>query len=278
MASPELSSIALVYERCAPAALFEYLQKRAGLRMRRGIYSLRVVVWMMILQRLHAKGTLTAAVQLLQQGAARGLLEPCKRVRDGNIGCSTGGYCQGRQKLSTRVIQQVSDEIVQRLRQEVSQAWPGLKQPVFVVDGSSLQLAHSRELVRNYPPAKNQHGMAHWPVLRILVMHDLGSGLAERPCWGPMFGEQAVGEQALLERSLGRLPVGAVLMGDRNFGIFSTAYAAQQLKHPVLLRLTDVRARKLYGGPIARQGDYPICWKASRWTGGYTHPGPWKQR
>ena len=119
MASPDLSSIALMYERCAPAALFAYLQKQAGVKVRRGIYSLRVVVWMMILQRLHAKGTLTVAVQLLQQGAAQGLLEPCKRVREKRIGCSPGGYCQGRQKASTVVVQQVSDEIVQRLRSEL---------------------------------------------------------------------------------------------------------------------------------------------------------------
>ena len=82
MASPDLSSMAMIYERCAPAALFEFLQKQAGVRVRRGIYSLRVVVWMMMLQRLHAKGTLTTAVQLLQQGAALGLLEACKRVRE----------------------------------------------------------------------------------------------------------------------------------------------------------------------------------------------------
>jgi hypothetical protein len=59
---------------------------------------------MMILQRLHAKGTLTTAVQLLQQGAAQGLLEPCKRVREGRIGCSPGGYCQGRLALPAEEI------------------------------------------------------------------------------------------------------------------------------------------------------------------------------
>jgi hypothetical protein len=142
-----------------------------------------------------------------------------------------------------------------------------LKQPVFVVDGSSVQLAHSKELVEKYPPAKNQHGRAHWPVVRILAMHDLSSGMAERPCWGPMFGDQAVSEQELLERAIERLPAGAVVMGDRNFGIFSMGYAAKQSHHPVLLRLTDVRARKLNGGPISRPGDYSVCWKASRWDG-----------
>jgi putative transposase len=267
MTFPDLSSIALIYDRCAPATLFDYLQKRAGVKVRRGIYSLRVVVWMMILQRLHAKGTLTSAVQLLQQGSAEGLLESCKRVREGRIGCSPGGYCQARQKASTLVVQQVSDEIVQRLRNELSLPWPGLQQSVFVVDGSSVQLAHSKELVEKYPPAKNQHGRAHWPVLRILALHDLSSGLAERPCWGPMFGDQAVSEQELLERAMERLPSGAVLLADRNFGIFSVVYAAPQSHHRMLLRLTEARARKLYGGPISRPGDYPVCWKASRWDG-----------
>jgi DDE family transposase len=267
MTSPDLSSIALIYQRCAPATLFEYLQKRAGVKVRRGIYSLRVVVWMMILQRLHAKGTLASAVQLLQQGSAEGLLEPCKRVREGRIGCSPGGYCQGRRKASTLVVQQVSDEIVERLRNELSLPWPGLQQPVFVVDGSSVQLAHSKELVEKYPPAKNQHGRAHWPVLRILALHDLSSGLAERPCWGPMFGDQAVSEQELFERAIERLPSGAVVLGDRNFGIFSVGYAAKQSHHRVLLRLTEARARKLSGGPISQPGDYPVCWKASRWDG-----------
>src|SRR5579862_6066234 len=242
--------------------------------MRRGIYSLRVVAWMMILQRLHAKGTLTTAVQLLQQGAAEGVGEPCKRVRERRIGCSPSGYCQGRRKANTLVVQQVSDEIVQRLRNELSQPWPGLKGPVFVVDGSSVQLAHSKELVEKYPLVKNQYGRTHWPVLRILVMHDLSSGLAERPCWGPMCGDQAVSEQELLAVAIGRLPPGAVVIGDRNFGIFSMGYAAQQSHHPVLLRLTDVRARKLFGGPISQQGDYSVCWKASRWDGRLRRPWP----
>jgi hypothetical protein len=89
-----------------------------------------------------------------------------------------------------------------------------------------------------------------------------------------MFGDQAVSEQELLERAVKRLPPSAVVMGDRNFGIFSMAYAAIQSHHPVLLRLTQVRARKLYGGPISRPGDYSVCWKASPWDGRRNRPWP----
>jgi hypothetical protein len=142
-----------------------------------------------------------------------------------------------------------------------------LPQRVYLLDGSSLQLEHAPELVKAFPPGSNQVGAAHWPVVRLAVLHDVETGLAERPTWGPMYGVEAVSEQALAERAMQSLPAGSVIIGDRNFGIFSTAYSAQRKGYGVLLRLTDVRAKSLFGGPIARQGDDPVCWRPSRWDG-----------
>jgi hypothetical protein len=82
-----------------------------------------------------------------------------------------------------------------------------------------------------------------------------------------MYGPQAVSEQALAEQAMDGLPRQAVVMGDRNFGIFSIAQAAQQRGLRVLVRLTEARARKL-AGPISKPGEYRVSWKASRWDGG----------
>lgn len=47
-------------------------------------------------------------------------------------------------------------------------------------------------------------------------------------------------------------------MGDRNFGVFWVAYVAHRRQHVVVLRLTEGRARKLYGGRlIAAPGRLP---------------------
>jgi putative transposase len=265
MSSPELNEVFTLYQRFVP--VMEYLQQQRG-RRRRGIYSVPVVLWLMMLQRLHPKGTLSQMVQWLRQNGSASWLEPCKRVREHRISAATGGYCQARLKLPTLIVQQVSEEIQVRLGSQLRQAWPGLEQAIFVVDGSSLELAHTPELVKTFPPAENSSGTSHWPMLRIVLMHDLSSGMAERPCWGAMYGKQAVSEQALAEQAMERLPEGAVVLGDRNFGIFWMAYAASQKQHPVVLRLTEARARKLYGGPISQAGDYPREWRASRWDGG----------
>src|SRR4029077_5935704 len=139
------------------------------------------------------------------------------------------------------------DELIERLRSRLLESGSPLAQRVYLLDGSSLQLEHEPELVQTFPPASNQHGKSHWPVVRLVVLHDLETGLAERPYWGPLNGRQAVSEQALAERAMAHVPAGSVLVGDRNFGIFSSAYSAQQAGHKTVLRLTAVRAKSLMG-------------------------------
>ena len=127
-----------------------------------------------------------------------------------------------------------------------------------------MRLAHSPALTERFPLHSNQNGQSHWPVVRVLVAHDLHSGLGMRPEWGPMDGPDAVSEQELLERALHRLPDGATVVGDSNFGVFSVAYAAAQANHPMVLRLTQARAQRLAGKTLTENMDRQIVWKPSR--------------
>lgn len=138
---------------------------------------------------------------------------------------------------------------------------PVLKETaVYVLDGTTLQVPHSAELAKAYPPPRNQHGVSHWPLIRMLVLQDVQTGLALRPHWGPM----TESEQALALQAIPYLPAAAVLIGDRNFGVFGVAWAAQQRGHAVLIRLTQDRAEHLAGGPIECPLDRRICWQPTR--------------
>jgi hypothetical protein len=262
MSSPDVFDVFTVFQRVMPAAVVEYLERRMGQRRRRGIYATSVVLWLMILQRLHGRGTLASSVEQVASGLAEPLLKDCKRVRERRISLRTGGYCQARRKLPKPLVERVYEEMLERLRADFSENWLGLWVPVFLLDGSSLQLEASRELVKAYPPGRNQHGANHWPVLKIVVFHDVGSGLAEKPVWGPMYGDEAVSEQKLASEAIQRLPEGAVVMADANFGIFWVAWESLQAGHPVLLRLTASRARRLCRS-ITQAGEYPVLWKPS---------------
>jgi hypothetical protein len=97
------------------------------------------------------------------------------------------------------------------------------------------------------------------------LLHDVKTGLAQRPCWGPMYGSGVVSEQALATRAIDAVAPGAIIMGDRNFGVFGMAWAIHQRGHHPVIRLTARRAVRLAGGPITQAGEYAVQWRANRW-------------
>jgi len=226
-----------------------------------------VVIWLMIFQRLHPRGTLSVAVRQLLTGPVRDHVR-WPDDQPGSLSANTSAYSQCRRRLPLLAAEKVSDLMFASLRAP-QKTLPGLDRPLFLLDGSSILLAHTGELVQAYPPARNQHGVSHWPVLRVVTAHDVVSGLAVRPYWGPMYGPQAVSEQELAKRIIYHLPDGSVVLGDRNFGVFSMAYAASQHHHPCLFRLTEARARKLKGGVLApaSRTDKRVRWVPSREDG-----------
>lgn len=252
-----------------PTAFLKQAQTEAGVRLNNSVYSPLVVLWLLVAQRLHGGAPLTTAVLGLLGGLPASFWpRPCKRIRHwrehGQAPSSyTGAYNQARQALPLSIVQKSCDRIFEQLTAQLAPAASPGAARAFLLDGSSMRLAHSPELCATYPPGSNQYGEAHWPLLRVLVVHDLHTGLAMRPQWGPMHGPEAVSEQALLETAIDRLPEGASIIGDANFGVFSVAYAAAQRNHPILLRLTADRARRLAGGTLHDGIDRELLWKPS---------------
>ena len=193
---PKASVLFGLFGKVIPVQFFEQQQESLGMPAR-GIYSLAVVVWLMMWQRLDGRGTLAAAVQQVVQGSLGGVLPAEKRVLEQRVSSNTGALSRARKRLPLPVAEEVCDQIFRELTKP--QEGNGWLDKLFLLDGSSTRLAHTRALVEAYPPGSNQHGEAHWPVIRVLFAHHLNSGLAARPCWGPMYGTEAVSEQALAE-------------------------------------------------------------------------------
>ena len=148
----------------------------------------------------------------------------------------------------------------------------GQDRRAFVFDGSMIRTAHTPESRAADPPGSNQYGEGHWSMIRALVAHDVHTGSAMRPHRDPMHGPHAVSEQGLLEQAIDQLPSGSTAMGDANFGVFSVAYTATERQHPVLLRLTPDRCRRLAGSVAGRhrsRGGLEAC-RADR----QSHPDP----
>jgi len=263
MKTPKPPILWELFGRVVAPQWFDQLRRQLDLPAR-GIYSLSVVVWLMMWQRLEGRGTLAMAVQQVVQGVLGDALPQEKRVRERRVSSNTGGLSRARKRLPLTAVEMVCDRIFTELIATALSV--GLLSRLFLLDGSSLRLPHTAELVKAYPPGSNNHGEAHWPVVRILMAHHLGSGLAVRPCCGPMYGEGvAVSEQALAKRIFERLPEDGVVMGDINFGVFSVAWDGQVSHHGVLLRLQEGRARRMAGGFLPpANSECRVEWRPSR--------------
>lgn len=260
-----------MFQRLLPLDFLQRIQQQAGVRSNNSLYSPLVVLWLLVLQRLYGGVPLQAAVLELLRGLPASFWpRPPKRVRDwrerGILPSNhTGAYNQARQALPLTVVQQASDRICAELMAEAGhRRSPSTTPRAFLLDGSTVRMPHTPALCRSYPTGSNQHGEAHFPLLRVLVAHDLYTGLAMRPEFGPMHGSNAVSEQGLLEAAIGRLPTGSIVLGDANFGVFSVAYAAVEAGHPAVLRLTMVRARCLAAEALRDGIDRTVVWKPSR--------------
>jgi hypothetical protein len=244
-----------------PADFFDSLKQDLEIVENRGIFTLRVTTWMMMMQRLSPHGTLDTALSELLQGNGRELLQPCKRVREGNISANTGGYSRARQKMPEEAARRVACHSFEQLRRMRPEG--GLRDRLFLLDGSSIRLAHTPAIVKAYPAAENQHGESHWPVMRINVMHHLATAPAMAPQFGPMYGSEAVSEQMLAEPLIDNLPPASVLIGDRNFGVFSVMWHAHSRGHQVLVRMTEGRARRLTGDEL-NPAEQKVVWEPTR--------------
>jgi len=260
----------MLYLRLLPLEFLGQLRQREKLRENNRIYNQSVVMWLMIAQRLQGGGTLETGVLELLLGLPSSFWpKPCKRLRPDahgqkpRLSTNTGSYNEARQALPVSLVEQCSDWAFMQLTEEMLGTIPAVGQRAFLIDGTTARTAHTEALCTAYPVSSNQHGETHWPLIRMIVAHDLYTGLGMRPEWGPMDGPQAVSEQSLIEQAIERLPAGAVVVYDAN-SVFSVAYAADQRKHPVVLRLTAQRAQSLLGEALRDGIDRHLVWKPSR--------------
>jgi len=262
----DVSGVLDLFRQAASDEFFQHLKKELKLTSRRRIFDLPLVMWLMMVQRWDVKGTLSTAVQQVVEKRPAGLLGDHKRIRENKVSVHTGAYSDARQRMPVAAAEKVADRVFQHLVQTRRAALPDWDRRVFILDGSSLELPHTEELVKAYPPGSNQYGESHWPVMRVLVAQELTTAVAGRPCWGPMYGAQAVSEQALTEEMLQRLPEQSVLLGDINFGVFTVAFASRQAGHDVLLRLQPERAGMIGRGWALTSGtDREVVWQPSAW-------------
>ena len=202
------------------------------------VYTTRVVLWMLIYQRMSPDPSLEAAVKKLIRSHDT-LLPNNKRVRDRTLSHNTGAYGRARSRLPRDSAEWLCDEVSQSLIEASPPSWRGRR--VFMIDGTTITLEPTAPLRRAFPPASNQHGTGVWPVALLVLAHELASGAALKPQVGAMYGPQAVSETALVRGCFEQMPPESIVLADSGYGIFAVAFTARQAERQFVLRLTQLR-------------------------------------
>ncbi len=138
-------------------------------------------------QRLDGRGSLATAVQQVVQGALGDLVPPEKRVVEKRVSSHTGALSRARTRLPLEAAEAVCDQVFATLIQS-AQAGPAV---AVVSGGWLLDAPAAHPSLREGLSARWQSAWgAHWPVIRVLTAHHWSSGLAVRPCWGPMANQR----------------------------------------------------------------------------------------
>ena len=206
------------------------------------VYTTTITIWMLILQRLGKGKTLNGVVKdVLAQN--RQLLPDNKRVREATLSEKSGAYSDARKRLPLKVVEYFARRVCESFIQQTPSWFGNLR--AFIIDGTTITLSPTSELREIFPPATNQYGETVWPVLLMLVAHELQCGAALPPELGAMYGDGNTSEAKLAAKLATRIPPRSVVFADSGFGIFSVAWAMTGEGHQILFRLTKSRFKSM---------------------------------
>jgi hypothetical protein len=206
------------------------------------VYTTLVTLWMLVLQRLGGGESMSSIIKHVLTNS-RELLPDNKRVREGTLSERSGAYSQARKRLPLEVVQSFAESVSGTLIDRSPPWFEG--QRAFIVDGTTMTLSPTSSLRDAYPPARNQQGETVWPVMMLMVAHELQSGCALIPEFGAMYGQNNTSEARQAAAIGRRIPPGSLVLADAGFGIFSVAASMIEAGHNILFRLTKSRFKSL---------------------------------
>jgi hypothetical protein len=242
--------------------MFRHLVALGGLQAPPGAYERLwvplITLWYLIWQWLQPKHTLEASVIDARRGGADRLCASGKPLSRGIKSRATTAYSDARQRLPLDWIRQGFSQLAAALLPLGGWRQPDL--PAELLDGSTKRLRPHGDIAQQFPPHRTRRKQAYWCVARVLVSFCAATGIATAARLASIHvSEQALAVQLILEAAKRVLSI-----GDRNFGVWRVVRASVQGGGQALVRLTKVRARRLWGRKrLPAFLDLAVVWSAS---------------
>ena len=218
------------------------------------VYTPAVTLWAFLSQMLHRGEQRSCAAAVARVTV---LLVALGRPRcSGN----TGAYCRARAKLPENVLRRLTCDVAASCQRETSSAWLWHGRHVKLADGTTVSMPDTNANQIEYPQQKVQKPGLGFPIVRMVVLFSLATGMLCDMAIGPYEGKET-GEPALFRELLDRLDPGDIVLGDRYYCSYFMIATLMALGGDLVVRLHQARTADFRRGRRLGRGDHLVKWK-----------------
>jgi len=222
-----------------------------GVVFHQRIYTPLVTLSLFLSQVIDPDHSCRAAVARLIVWMAVNKRKPCEP--------DTSSYCEARSRLPEAVIVRLVRETARRTEARVSDAWLWKGRSVTLVDGTTVSMPDSLANQEAYPQSKTQGIGLGFPLVRLVALISLATGVVRDLALGPYQGKET-GETALFRTLWGGLEAGEIVLGDRYFGSFFGIAGLSERGVDVLFRMHQRRKFDFRRGRRLGVLDHVVSW------------------
>lgn len=241
-------SIGLPFRDLLPESIIQEVLDTLKVKYRRRLFDPFVTLWAFLSQVLDADKTSQNAVsRVIAYLSSENVEIPSQ---------DTSAYCQARQRLPEKLLQQLFGRVAQSLQNQVTpeDIWCG--RLVKIVDGSTISMPDTAKNQEIYPQPSSQSPGCGFPIAKIGVLFSLATGAAIA-----LVIDVLNTHDVKIARKLYRcLSFGDVLLGDRAFCCYADLAFIKNHQSDAFFRKHQGRKQEIRCGKIVGSSDKQVIW------------------
>jgi hypothetical protein len=171
----------------------------------------------------------------------------------------TNSYCEARQRLPLGVVVRLTHQTAREIEGRAPDAWLWKDRRVALVDGTTASMPDTEENQNAFPQSKVQGVGLGFPLVRMVAVIALASGVVRDLALGPYQGKET-GETALFRTLWEGLEAGEIVLGDRYFASFFGIAGLARRGVDVLFRIHQRRKFDFRRGRRLGLEDHVVTW------------------
>jgi hypothetical protein len=242
----------LPFHEVLDAKMVQTALKAEGVSFSERIYTPLVTLCLFLSQVLDPDHSCRAAVARLIVWLSLNHRRPCSP--------DTGASCDARQRLPLGVVKRLVHLTARECDERAAGSWLWKGRRVALVDGTTASMPDTPANQKTYPQSKAQKPGLGFPIVRMVALVSLATGVVRDLALGPWRGKET-GETALFRELWDGLAAGDVVLGDRVFGSYFGLAGLTQRGVDGLFRMHQCRKFDFNQGQRLGREEHITIWR-----------------